>query len=647
MILALGFLFSSLATPRSWAASDLAEVERIEIEGAIHFPADQLRDLMRTRASSLWRPFRSAPYRRDILLGDLKRIEAFYQDQGYRQVSVELIGVEPIDDGRWVLISIRIVEGPLTRVATVDFEGNHAVDRATLLETVQTAPGAAFSAARVALDRQRLLELYADEGRPYTVVADSVVIDRYAAMVTFLIREAPGTKVRNVVIEGRREVKRFVIHRELTVEPGDLLRRSQLLKSRERLLETGYFRDVRFQAVAIDSTVPPRALDLELTVLERKMGWVVAGVGYNSSKQVRLSSEVGQRNILGNAQRLVARGRLAFDLEALTSEDLPAIEESRAELSFTEPWLFGTRTVGTVTLFGEISREPEVEAVGNVTREDAWGVAIAAERRLRGRTRVRTSLENRWVTQEVQVPGVVEGDTTLVDRAQDFTVRSVTQFVERDRRDSPFDPTRGSVTSLLAEIAGGALGGTSSFFKLSLSRSWYRPFGSLVFAARARGGWIHPFGNIPRGRAVNEVPREERFRAGGATTVRGYPEDSLGPQSITEDQSEPATERGLVTIIGNLELRFPLVGPFAGAVFLDAGNVWEEAKSLSLSDFVPDWDDARIEDVRYSVGGGIRFRTPVGPLRVDYGYGLARGRPEREVKATEGGEFHLSLGQAF
>lgn len=633
-----------IGVPPAWA-SDLPEVERIEIEGATEFSAKELRSVMRTRQSS-WRPFSSAPYRRDILLGDLERIRAFYHDHGYRQASVELIRAEPIDRGDKVLITIRVDEGPLTTVAAVDFTGNEAVDRADLLEAVHTTPGEPISASRVALDRERLIELYADRGRPYTVVTDSVTVDSLAASVVFQVSEAPGTKLRSVLIDGARETKHFVIRRELTVERGDLLRRSQVIESRRRVLETGFFRDVRFQAVPVDSASPPRVVDLNLTVVERKMGWILAGVGYNSSKQVRLSSEVGHRNIMGNAHRLVGRGRLAFDIDGLLNKDIPAIEESRVDLSFVEPWLFSTRTVGSITLFSETTREPELAAAGAVPGDDAVGVVLAAERRLRGEVRVRTSLENRWVTQQVVTARVVGADTTLVTEKLDYVTRSLSLFLEWDRRDNPFDPLGGSLTSILGKLAG-ALGGTSDFLKLTAGRSWYRPLGDLVVAARVRGGWIHPFGDSPGERPVDKVPRDERFRAGGATTVRGYPEDSLGPQLVFPDQAKPVTERGLVSIVANLELRFPLAGAFSGVIFIDGGNVWEDAKKVSLKNFVPSPDEAEIEDVRYSTGAGIRFGTPVGPLRLDYGYPLVRGEPERVIEATRGGEWHLSLGHAF
>ncbi len=624
----------------------LPEVASIKFEGEHHFSEGQLRKLMRSASPSWRHPFRHTPYLADRLQQDIVRLSDFYRDQGYLQARVWLIEARPSDDGRKVRIRIGVEEGEVTRVAAIRFVANQTLSEDDLDDVLETKVGKPYSATRVDLDRQRLIDLYADNGRPYTTVEDSVASEGLTATVGFIIHEGPATHVRRVVIEGAHETKHFVIRRELTFKSGDLLKRKKVTESRERLFETGFFRNVRFEPIPADSSSPPQLVDITVFVTERKMGWVLAGVGYNSSNQVRLSGEIGHRNILGNAHRLVYRNRLAFDVDALIKKDQPAIEETRSELSFLEPWLFSTRTSGTFSLFGESTREPTLPAAG-VEREDLVGVGFAAERRFHLRSRVRGSIENRWVSQRVLVEQVMGPDTVLVTERQHFVTRSLALFVERDKRNNPFDPSTGSLATFLGEVAGGALGGTSNFLKLTLSGSWYRPMKGVVIAGRLGGGWIHPFGDSGGRPPIEQVPRNERFRAGGATTVRGYPEDSLGPQRITPGQREPSTDRGLATVLANVEMRFPMFWRFSGALFIDSGNVWEEARDVAIKRFIPRWHNAAIEDVRYSTGGGIRFHTPVGPLRLDYGYSLTRGEPEREIQALHDGEWHLSLGQAF
>jgi outer membrane protein insertion porin family len=649
-----GLLFALLAATW-WAASataaDLPTVARIEIEGVHAFPVDDLHDEMRTKRDSFWYPLRDASYRRDILLEDLDRIAAFYRDHGYRDVRVKLLNVERLKEGEQVAIRIGIEEGPVTRVDAVTFSGVQVVKRESVAEVVETKVGEPYSEIRVTLDRLKLLEFYGDRGRPFTTIEDSVTFDSTSARVHFVITEGQGVRIRNITIEGAQETKPYVIRRELTMKKGDLLRRSQMVESRERLLETGFFRDVRFHPTPADSFTPARMLDLRVSVVERPMGWVSTGVGYSSSEELRLSTEVGQRNVFGNAQRLVGRGRVAFDTGDLFA-NRSAFEEARVDVAFFEPWLFSTRTEGTVALFGLSDREPELpEAeVTRITREDAAGFVLAAEKRLRpagARVRLRTAFENRWVSQRIAV-----GDEAVArDSTASFIQRSVSFFGERDRRDNPFDPVRGSRSDGLLQVAGGALGGRSSYVKVSMSGSWYRTWGDAVIASRLLGGIVLPFSTPAGERAIDQVPREERFRAGGATTVRGYPEDSLGPQTVVSGQTSPATDRGLVTLLGNVELRFPLRWRLSGAIFLDAGNVWEEARDVALADFFSLRDrlvDGKVQtSVRYSGGGGLRFGTPVGPLRLDYGYGFLRGVPEQVVAESRGGEWHLSIGQAF
>jgi outer membrane protein insertion porin family len=633
------------------SAADLPSVARIEIEGAGSFPVDDLEDEMRTNVDSFWYPLQDASYRRDIVLEDLDRIAAFYRDHGYRDVRVKLLNVERLDGGKQVAIRIGVEEGPMTRVEAVTFSGIQVVKRESVAEVVETKVGEPYSETRVTLDRLRLLEFYGDRGRPFTTIEDSVAFDSTSARVHFVITEGQGVRIRNISIDGARETKPYVIRRELTMKKGDLLRRSQIIDSRERLLETGFFRDVRFQPTPADSFTPARMLDVKVSVVERPMGWVSTGVGFSSSEELRLATEVGQRNVFGNAQRIVGRGRLAFDTGDLFA-NRSAFEEARVDVGFFEPWLFSTRTEGTVTLFGQSDREPELpEAeVTRITREDAAGFVLAAERRLRpagARVRLRSAFENRWVMQRIAV-----GEQALEpESTARFVTRSVSFFAERDRRDNPFDPVRGHHADVFAQVAGGALGGRSSFVKVSMSGSWYRTVGDAVLATRLLGGLVLPFSTPAGERAIDQVPREERFRVGGATTVRGYPEDSLGPQTVIADQTSPATDRGLVTMLGNVELRFPLRWRLSGAIFLDAGNVWEEARDVALADFFSLRDrlvDGKVQtSVRYSGGGGLRLGTPVGPLRLDYGYGFLRGVPEQLVAETTGGEWHLSLGQAF
>jgi outer membrane protein insertion porin family len=185
----------------------------------------------------------------------------------------------------------------------------------------------------------------------------------------------------------------------------------------------------------------------------------------------------------------------------------------------------------------------------------------------------------------------------------------------RDTRDDRITANRGSLQTLIAEMAGGPLRGASSYQKLQLVSSWYSPRpNGWTFAARVQGGVMGPIGDArddfapgtldPR---VRRVPKERRFFIGGVNSLRGWGENSI------------PGDGGLAMLLGNLEARIPVWGPFGAEAFLDAGNVWARPEYLRLANFVAPWDARRGApgDLRYSYGVGARLLLPFGPLRVD------------------------------
>jgi len=194
------------------------------------------------------------------------------------------------------------------------------------------------------------------------------------------------------------------------------------------------------------------------------------------------------------------------------------------------------------------------------------------------------------------------------------------------------------------KLAGGILGGDNDFYTLSSSAQWYWPvFSGEVFAVRVRAGYADYFGGS------SEVPIEDRFFAGGGNSVRGYDNNSLGPTTVlNQETGDFAPAGGQVLLITNAELRFPI--PLlsriniTGAAFFDGGNVWENARAIHMTDFelVKSKSDVDVTDYRYGTGIGIRYNTPVGAIRLDYGIPL-----KVDETTSDKGQFHLSLGQIF
>jgi outer membrane protein assembly factor BamA len=360
-------------------------------------------------------------------------------------------------------------------------------------------------------------------------------------------------------------------------------------------------------------------------VIERKVRFVGAGVGYGTRDQLRLSGEWGHRNFLGRGKRASVEAILATELFPVD------LVRRRLEGRYVEPWLFNTRTTGTAELFYEHSRQQYSELRDGVLVSGAYdltlvGLVVNVNRRLARNTRGWLALENTWADVDAD-PG-----TTPPDSLRPDLTRTLSTILERDRRDDFFEPHHGFLNRVIGSISGGPLGGDNDFWKTQIEMSWFRPAFHTILAGRVRVGYERPYGD------TEFIPDRERFKLGGATTVRGYEYQEIGS--------------GDFLILLNFENRFPLFWIFDGGVFIDGGNAWETPgevrwKDFRLSDAKDDPGRASETDFRYGVGAGLRAETPVGPVRLDYGYKLKTLPPADNQSEETRWRFHLSLGHVF
>jgi|GEM_PF-596386 len=624
------------------------EVRRVEIYGNKAFSSRRLRGLIRTRGGSFWRPWRHSPYRSDFIRFDRVALQSYYRRRGYLAAQVDSVRTDAVPKSEEkVDVKFFLTEGPLARLSAIALEGTSPLSEAEVRKVLKQKPGDPADIAKMELDRQAIEDHYANLGYAAVDVRDSVAVESTQVQVTYRVTPGVVALLGSVGVEGLRITSGRVVTRELTVHKGDVLSRKKLADSQQRIYDTGLYSDVVFERGDIDSVT--RVADLHLTVRERKMAWIDAGLGYGTLDQLRLTSEWGHRNIGREGIRLVVTGRMGIRLTPPDSGQSKSIlGNRRVDGSLSEPWIFGTRTRATVGAYAEQVVQTQT---GNrrflLIPLRAYGAALAFRRDLSLVTHGTISFEHRHVISDSTSLPLAAG----VEQ-KSYTTRRVGLSLERDTRVDPFDPKAGSDLIGNTVVAGGVLRGSARFTKFSGSATKYIPFRRrLTLALRIQSGYVNPFGHYgARSDTLHEldlIPLEDRFVTGGASSVRGYFENEIGYRRAIPD-SLSALRGGEVLLLGSVEVRFPLVWILGGAVFMDAGNVWERPQDITLRRVLTvAGPGAGYSDMRYSFGAGVRLRTPVGPIRFDYGWKLRRAKPEEADLSSTRGTFHFSLGQAF
>ena len=418
--------------------------------------------------------------------------------------------------------------------------------------------------------------------------------------VDFQVEEGEPAHVGKITITGNMGTKEKVIRRELFLVPGDLFRRSALVRSHREIYSLGFFDDVQ-----VKTNVSGSGPDIDLTfdVKERQTGQFLAGASYSGEFGLIGSFEMSKTNFRGTGQSVSLKwefGRLG-----------------QIDLSFTEPWFRGTPTSVGFDLFNtRLDRDSYIER--------NRGAAIRVGRPLPWLDYTRAYLRYKWESWKVTADDLV----TSADLAQTLrytgegTASSIQTTFQRNSTDDPFFPTSGSMTRLVSEFSGGLLAGNTGFQKHVLDEQFFLPsWRSTAISLAMRVGVISPY-------RKGQIPLFERFRLGGVgpNGIRGYPDLDVVPRG------NDSVEGGRAMFITRAEYRFPITGhQLSGLTFLDVGNVWNKAS------------EAQPSGLKRGAGLGFRVEIPgVGTLGFDYGYGFDRG-PEL---GGPGWELHFNIGSA-
>jgi len=447
--------------------------------------------------------------------------------------------------------------------------------------------GQPYRLADLARDTASVLTAYRDGGYPQAEVVPEVTLgeDGHRADVLLRVRPGPLVKVDQVVIAGLRRTREGVVRREMLLQEGEPLGLQKVLESQRRLAALGIFERVSVSELDPET---PGARSLLVAAQEAPATTVAYGVGYAERDRVRGSVEVSRRNLFGQDRSLSTFARVSF-------------RGSRLLTTFREPYLLGRRQELFLTGF----REEEDRDFFDFTR---WG-AIAQTGRGLGHS---WSLILRYTYQQTHSFNIVDPDA--VDREfTNSTLSGPSVSVVRDTRDDPLDPHHGHFLSSDLQLSSQFLGG-DSFVKGFLQAARYeRLRRGTVVAVSSRVGLARTFGVAPS----LLLPRPDRFYAGGDYSLRGFKFDAVAPLG------------GNALLLGGVELRQDVGRYLSVAAFSDIGNVFPLVSRLDVG------------DLRYTAGVGLRYRSALGPLRVDWGFKLDK-RPEESRSHV-----HITIGHAF
>jgi outer membrane protein assembly complex protein YaeT len=603
-----------------------------------------------------------APFVQDAVTAGVTAIRNTYRSRGFTRADIRVNpAVLPPDgsgaaDDRRVEVSVDVTEGPRTRVGAITLEGNTVLDDAQIRALMTAAAGRPFSELEIATDRDRIDLEYRNRGYDSVVVEPRVMFAEAdtRADVRFVISEGPQVFVDQVIVLGNRRTSMQTITRELTVRPGEPLSYAALIESQQRLGALGLFR--RIQITSLAHQGEPRR-DVLVQLEEAPPTTLDYGGGVEGRTLLRSSDEgqaqerfefaprgfiqISRRNLFGKNRAVTLFGRVSlrsrdavFDDNGVrfpTPQGSYGFNEYRVYGTYREPRVFNSG--GDVLLTG-IVEQASRSSFNFRTRE--------ARAELGGRIRSAYSVVGRYSFEHTTLfdEQFDEDEKPLIDKLfPQVQLSKIAGSLIRDTRDDVLYPNKGTFSVIDGEVAARALGSEVGFVKTFIQTFAYVPLKTqrrIILAMGARLGAAHGFALETAGAASDEavlLPASERFFAGGDTTVRGFSLDRLGDEQTISTSGFPTGGNGEVVL--QSELRVSIMRNRAEVVgFVDAGNIFRRASDVDLTNLRP------------AAGFGGRYRSPVGPIRVDLGFNLDR----RELvpgTLERGYVLHISLGQAF
>jgi outer membrane protein insertion porin family len=560
-----------------------AKIKKIRLFGNDSFSSFRLRWKMETGKGDAYIPER--------LESDIERIVQFYQEKGFAKVAIDPPKVYYSEEKKGLIVDITIHEGSKYRIGRIRFWGNKLFSAPELKKVIKIKEGDLFNIKRLREGFREIGNLYYAKGYISAQILPIPHFKLREKVVDYEIRIAEGeiAYIERIEITGNRKTKDRVIYRELLIKPGELLCWDKVRKSRQKLALLGYFENVD---ISILSGSAPNKKIVRIEVVEGKRGTALFGISYTKQAGIVGSVDVNVVNLLGRGYSLNAKCEFGRKLV-------------NYEIGFRDPWFMNTPTsLGLGLWHKELKRDYYKEA------KRGGYISLSRPISLFNRVRAKYRLDQSKFT-DVEEGAPEDVRDWREEWGERYAVTSSLElgFIRDTRAPTIFDPETGCRLSISCETAGGVLGGDIEFYKPIFEGAWYIPsFWKFILVFHTNFGFVEPI-------SEKKVPDYEKFYLGGARTVRGYAERSICLREGGGDSF----------FYINSEYRLPLGKGLSLTAFLDAGQVWRKGEEELL-------------DLISGAGFGMRFNSPIGPMRFDYAWPL---NGEREPR------FHFSIGPSF
>ena len=603
-----GYFNTRVAANLSYPTKDTADVRfliqegkkvsirKIAFEGNKSFDDDDLEDVIQTGTWN-WLSWltESGVLKMDVLQQDAARLAAFYHNHGFIEARVGEPLVEEKDDS--LTVTFPIEEGPRYRVGMVDIKGDIIEDKAKLISMLKIRKEKYLNRKLLRDDTLKLTDLYAEHGYAFAEVRPQIKKSDTGRRVDIILHVDKGSLVyfNRVEIHGNTRTRDNVIRRDLDVKEGGIFDSRAIRSSTRKLQRLGYFEEV---TVTPQPTMEEDKMDVIVKVKEKSTGQFSIGAGYSSSESLLFMGEISEDNLLGTGDKLA----LSVNLSGITT---------RFNLNFTDPRFLDSHVSLGLDLFNWRREYDDYtkDSVGGGVRFghpffEKWYVYYGY------------SIDNTTLSD------VADNASQVIKDSEDINLTSAVHLrFLRDTHNNRFIPESGSRNSISVRHAGGWLGGDADYTKLEGSSSWYFPMlWKTVFHAKGAIGQI--FADDDK-----KLPVYERFYLGGMNSIRGFPAVSISPR-------DPVTNEkigGDKMWYANLAIQFPLLeqAGLHGEVFTDFGNVYAIDDSWDFGDF------------KKTAGIGFMWMSPMGPIRLAWGYNLDQqdGEDSSNWDFTMGGSF--------